>query len=111
MKRRLVVRTAAALGAMALVAACGSNGGSEGSQSAVDLTVYSSLNPEVSEAVLAAFEEEYPDVEVSYLRLSTGPLTVRYQQEQEAGVVAADVMMAADKTFFTLARKRDGLPR
>lgn len=101
MNKRLMMRGAVAAGALALVAACGSGNGSNGSGPVDELTVYSALNPEVSEAILAAFEDEHPDVKVNYLRLSTGPLTVRYQEEQEAGVVAADIMMAADKTFFT----------
>lgn len=103
-----MIRAAVAVSALALVAACGGSGEDSGGSgtSAEELTVYSALNPEVSEAILAAFKDEHPDIKVNYLRLSTGPLTVRYQQEQEAGVVAADIMMAADKNFFTAGNEQ-----
>lgn len=63
------------------------------------LVWYSSQDPALNDAVVAAFEEQYPDVEIEAMRLATGPLGTRYAQERQAGAVTAGVVTLADPNF------------
>lgn len=63
------------------------------------LTWYSSQDPNLNDAVVSAFEQQYPGVEIESLRLATGPLATRYAQERQAGAVTAGVVTLADPTF------------
>ena len=63
------------------------------------LTWYSSQEPELNDAVVAAFKSQYPGVEIQSLRLATGPLGTRYAQERQAGAVTAGVVTLADPNF------------
>ncbi|WP_181779335.1 extracellular solute-binding protein, partial [Pseudonocardia pini] len=63
------------------------------------LTWYSSQDPGLNDAVVAAFQAQYPDVEVESLRLATGPLGTRYAQERQAGAVTAGLVTLADPNF------------
>lgn len=64
------------------------------------LTWYSAQNPSFNEALIDAFTGAYPGVDVEYLRLAGGELGVRYQQERDADVVAADILTVADPVFL-----------
>ncbi|MEU7811978.1 extracellular solute-binding protein [Pseudonocardia sp. NPDC049154] len=63
------------------------------------LTWYSSQEPALNDAVVAAFTRQYPGVKVESLRLATGPLGVRYAQERAAGAVTAGLVTLADPNF------------
>ncbi|MBW0101014.1 extracellular solute-binding protein [Pseudonocardia sp. KRD291] len=60
------------------------------------LVLYSSQNPELIEATVAAFSEVYPDVDVQPVRLASGTLTTRYAAERSAQVCSAGAVIAAD---------------
>lgn len=64
------------------------------------LTWYSVLPPSSIDATVAAFEEEFPDISVESLRLSSGPLATRYSAERSAGAVPADVVTISNPAFF-----------
>lgn len=96
-----------ALAGLALVA-CSSDSGSSGSAEAVTITVYTS-EPQVKiDALVAAFNEEQPDVTVEVFRAGTGDLTARIEAERETGDVQADVLLAADAGTFE-SYKAEGL--
>lgn len=100
-----------------LLAACGGTAGSDGGTAAPSpipaelqatydaarneppLTWYSSQDPGLNDAVVAAFEAQYADVKVEALRLATGPLGTRYAQERQAGAVTAGLVTLADPNF------------
>lgn len=63
------------------------------------LTWYSSQDPGLNDAVVAAFQKQYPGVKMESLRLATGPLGTRYAQERQAGAVTAGVVTLADPNF------------
>lgn len=101
--------------AAAVLAGCGSDAGSGGGQAPADpakaalyaaaaqeepLVLYSSQNPEVIEAGVAAFTEIYPDVDVQPVRLASGPLATRYAAERAAGVCGAGAVVVAEQELF-----------
>lgn len=71
------------------------------------LTWYSVLPDASVEATVDAFEARYPDVQVNALRLSSGPMAVRYSQERTAGANPADVMTISNPAFFVEAKEKD----
>lgn len=60
------------------------------------LTFYSSEVEAVNEAVIAEFEEQYPEIDVEYLRLASGPLSTRVLEEVNAGIHVVDVLRLGD---------------
>ncbi|RCS60934.1 ABC transporter substrate-binding protein [Microbacterium sp. JB110] len=65
------------------------------------ITLYTSEPQEKIDAVVAAFNEENPDVTVEVFRAGTGDLTTRVASEQAAGDgIQADVFLAADAATF-----------
>lgn len=65
------------------------------------ITVYTSEPEEKMSALVDAFNEEHPEVEVEVFRAGTGDLTTRIATEQESGDgVQADVLLAADAATF-----------
>lgn len=70
-------------------------GGGDGS-----ITVYTSEPQAKIDEVVAAFEEDHPDVQVEVFRAGTGDLKARIAAELETGDVGADVLLAADAPTF-----------
>jgi iron(III) transport system substrate-binding protein len=95
-----------ALAGLALVA-CSSDGGSSGSAEAATITVYTSEPQKKIDALVAAFNEEQPDVTVEVFRAGTGDLTARIEAERETGDVQADVLLAADAGTFESYKAED----
>src|SRR5690606_5038217 len=60
------------------------------------LTFYSSEVEAANEAVIAAFNEVYPEISVEYLRLASGPLGTRVLEEANAGINVVDVLRMGD---------------
>lgn len=71
----------------------------ETAQGEPPLTWYSSQDPARNDAVLAAFQEQYPDLQVTALRLASGELATRYSQEHESGVFNAGLITVASPAF------------
>jgi iron(III) transport system substrate-binding protein len=76
-----------------------------GSSAAVDdltgtITVYTSEPEDKQTAIVAAFNEQYPNVQVDVFRAATGDLTARIDAEQKSGGVKADLLWAADVPTF-----------
>jgi iron(III) transport system substrate-binding protein len=117
---KMLLRGVALLGAACLLAACGGGGPAPATQpvpvpaalqSTFDtarteppLTWYSSQDPGLNDAVVSAFEAQYPGVEVQALRLATGALATRYSQERQAGAVTAGLITLADPNFVQTGR-------
>lgn len=118
--RRLALARIAALAALLLglaAAGCGSSDDSGDTATAAKVTGplaqvydqardeprlvwYTSADPSRNDAVVAAFEQRYPGVEVEALRLATGPLATRYEQERDARIVNAGIVTLADPVFI-----------
>lgn len=64
------------------------------------ITVYTSEPQEKIDAIVAAFNEEQPNVTVEVFRAGTGDLTARIEAEKVSGEVQADVLLAADAGTF-----------
>lgn len=72
------------------------------------LTVYTSEPQAKIDALVAAFNEEHPDITVEVFRAGTGDLTARIEAERTTGAIGADVLLAADAPTFE-GYKADGL--
>lgn len=72
------------------------------------LTLYTSEPEEKVDEVIAAFNKEYPDVDVQVYRAGTGDLKARIEAEKASGAVEADLIWAADAPTFE-GFKADGL--
>ncbi|ALJ22121.1 extracellular solute-binding protein [Microbacterium sp. No. 7] len=64
------------------------------------ITLYTSEPQEKADELVAAFNEEHPEITVEVFRAGTGDLTTRVAAEQEAGGIQADVFLAADAGTF-----------
>jgi iron(III) transport system substrate-binding protein len=69
--------------------------------------LYTSEPQENADQLVAAFNEEYPDVNVQVFRTGTGELVAKLEAEKEAGGVQADVMVAADAPTFEKLKEDD----
>lgn len=72
----------------------------EGGETSGSITLYTSEPQEKIDEIIAAFNEQTPDVEVEVFRAGTGDLTTRVATEQASGGVQADVFLAADAGTF-----------
>ncbi|GEK80287.1 ABC transporter substrate-binding protein [Agrococcus baldri] len=64
------------------------------------ITVYTSEPQEKIDEIIAAFNEQRPEITVEVFRAGTGDLTARIESERAAGEVQADVLLAADAPTF-----------
>lgn len=71
------------------------------------LNFYTSQPDADYEALIAAFNEVYPDVEVNVFRSGTEEVISRVLAEHEAGGVEADVLLIADELNFRNLKARD----
>jgi iron(III) transport system substrate-binding protein len=71
------------------------------------LTLYTSESEDDVNAVVAAFNEAYPDVEIEVFRSGSGEVVARLQAEMEAGEIQADVIWFADADFFSMLADED----
>lgn len=65
-----------------------------------EVTVYGVMNPTYIELMPAAFQEEYPDITVTYVRLGPADLTARLDAEVAAGNAGADAIDNLDHPTF-----------
>jgi iron(III) transport system substrate-binding protein len=71
-----------------------------------ELSFYTSQPDADYEALIAAFNEVHPDVEVSVFRSGTEEVISRLLAEEEAGGVQADVLLIADELNFRNLKER-----
>jgi iron(III) transport system substrate-binding protein len=74
---------------------------------AATITVYTSEPQEKIDAIVAAFNQDQPDVTVEVFRAGTGDLTARIEAERTSGDVQADVLLAADAGTFETYKADD----
>lgn len=103
-KNSLSVVAAAGIAMLAL-AGCSEPSENADSNTATDsatgsLTLYTSEPEGKVDQVIAAFNEEHPDVDVEVYRAGTGDLKARIEAEKTSGAVAADLIWAADAPTF-----------
>ncbi|SFM25772.1 ABC transporter substrate-binding protein [Salibacterium qingdaonense] len=100
---------------MGLMAACGadedtsSGAGAETSDISGNLSFYTSQPDQDATALISAFNEEYPDVNVEVYRSGTEEVISKVQAEKEAGNVQADVMLVADSVTFESLKEQNML--
>lgn len=73
------------------------------------ITVYTSQPTEQMEAVVAAFNEDHPDITVEVFRSGTTEVMNRLQAEYAAGSSPADVVLIADAVAITQLKNDDRL--
>ena len=101
----------AAAGALALSACAepdegdGAAAGAENSTGTV--TLYTSEPQAKIDEIIAAFNEEQPDIAVEVFRAGTGDLRARIAAEQATGDIGADVLLAADVPTFEGYKDQD----
>ena len=118
-KKSLSVIAAAGVAMLAL-AGCsepsendGSNTATSGAEdgatdsAAGSLTLYTSEPEEKVDEIIAAFNEEHPDVDVQVYRAGTGDLKARIEAEKASGSVEADLIWAADAPTFEAFKSED----
>ncbi|GAF14606.1 ABC transporter, periplasmic substrate-binding protein [Bacillus sp. JCM 19046] len=71
------------------------------------LSFYTSQPDADAEALVAGFNERYPDVDVSVFRSGTEEVVSRLLAEQEAGTVQADVLLLADAVTFESLKQNE----
>ncbi|WP_046174200.1 ABC transporter substrate-binding protein [Domibacillus indicus] len=64
------------------------------------LSFYTSQPDEDAQALVTAFQEQYPEVEVETFRSGTEEVISKLQAERQAGEVQADVLLVADAVTF-----------
>jgi iron(III) transport system substrate-binding protein len=92
---------------LALAGCGGAGGGQSGGGPSGEIVLYTSEPQENADQLVAAFNEEYPDVNVQVFRTGTGELVAKLEAEKEAGGVQADVMVAADAPTFEKLKEDD----
>lgn len=65
------------------------------------VNVYATMQQPLIDAIVTAFNEEYPDIQVNVSRADGGTMTARVATELEAGTQSADVVQLADSILFT----------
>lgn len=100
---RLAGRKVFRLGLAAAVAA----GGLAFAQPSGVLNFYTSMQVDVVEDIIAAFEEAHPDITVDMLYSGSVELEQRVYAERDAGQVRADVIWAANPAFFLKLKDED----
>lgn len=93
------------------VTACSSQSGEETNASTIsgDLSFYTSQPDADAEQLIAAFNQEYPDVNVSTFRSGTEEVISKVQAEKQAGDVQADVLLVADAVTFESLKNQNML--
>jgi iron(III) transport system substrate-binding protein len=91
-----------------LVAGLVSGVGTVLAQPSGTLSFYTSMQVDVVEDIIAAFERAYPGVTVDLLYSGSVELEQRIYAERDAGQIRADVVWAANPAFF-LKLKAEGL--
>lgn len=71
------------------------------------LTIYTSQPNEDAQQTITAFENAYPDVNVSWIRDGTTKLMARLQAEIAAGASAPDVLLIADSVTMESLKAQD----
>ncbi|MFN3526652.1 MAG: ABC transporter substrate-binding protein [Paracoccus sp. (in: a-proteobacteria)] len=79
------------------------------SAQAETLTIYTSQPQEQMTEVIAAFNEEHPEIEVELFRSGTTEVMAKLQAEFAAGTSPADVLLIADAVAMTQLKQDDRL--
>lgn len=78
-------------------------------QAAGPVVVYTSQPVEQMDAVVAAFNEDHPEIAVEVFRTGTTELMAKLQAEFTAGGSPADVLLIADAVAMTQLRNEGRL--
>lgn len=111
--KRVLTRAVAmaAVGALALSACAepdeGAGAAADGENATGTVTLYTSEPQAKIDEIIAAFNEEQPDVVVEVFRAGTGDLRARIAAEQATGDIGADVLLAADVPTFEDYKDQD----
>ncbi|MFC2949453.1 extracellular solute-binding protein [Virgibacillus sediminis] len=97
-----------------ILAACGSNEEEASAGEEVDgvegtVHFYTSQPDEDAQALVSAFQEKYPDVDIEIFRSGTEEVVSKIQAEKEAGDIQADVLLVADAVTFENFKEEDML--
>lgn len=71
------------------------------------LSFYTSQPEEDATKLISAFNDKYPDVDVSVFRSGTEEVTAKIQAERQAGKTQADVLLLADAVTFENLKQED----
>ncbi|WP_158736006.1 ABC transporter substrate-binding protein [Alteribacillus sp. YIM 98480] len=92
-----------------VLAGCGDNEGASGEEANISgtLSFYTSQPDEDANALVSAFNEQYPEVEVDIFRSGTEEVISKVQAENQAGDIQADVMLVADAVTFESLKEQE----
>ena len=64
------------------------------------LTIYSSLPAQTGDQIFKAFEKAYPQIKITALQLTSGPLFSRFAGEVESGMQQADAFVSGSAVLY-----------
>jgi iron(III) transport system substrate-binding protein len=71
------------------------------------VSFYGSTPVQAGQRLLAGFRKAYPDIAIDYVRLSSGEMVTRIDQERGSGADGGDVWLGAEVLWFQ-AREKEG---
>lgn len=72
-----------------------------------NLLLYTSQPTQDAQQTVAAFEKQYPDIKIDWIRDGTTKLMARFQAEQEAGVKSPDLLLIADSVTMQSLKEKE----
>lgn len=105
--RRWATRLLAGLGALALAVSVGSITGADAASAKTPLLVYTAIEADELKGFKTAFESEHPDIEINWVRDSTGIVTAKLLAEKDNpqadivwGLAVTSLMLLAEQDYF-----------
>jgi len=102
----MISRAIKAFGATAASAAVGIFMIAGQAAAQTELTVYTALEAEELEPIRQAFVKEHPDIDINWVRDSTGIITARILAEIDSGGTKADVFMGTSATSLLVVDEK-----
>lgn len=100
------MRRTAAILALAIMAACGTQPAATAPTDELRLTVYTSVTQDTVDAVVRGFTDANPGAQVDVFRATTGDLNARIAADERSGGLRADVIWGTDPLSMQLYADR-----
>lgn len=102
-----------AMAGLALISAagCGGSAGKKEAGKGGEIVLYTSQPEADAQKLIAAFNQDHPDIKVKVFRSGTEEVISKVLAEQTAGTVQADVLLVADNVTFEQLKQKDMLEK
>lgn len=109
-KKKALVLALAGL-ALFSAAGCGGSADKKGARKGGEIVLYTSQPEADAQKLIAAFNQDHPDIKVKVFRSGTEEVVSKVLAEQTAGTVQADVLLVADNVTFEQLKQKDMLEK